>query len=109
MAKTKAELEQFKEELNVKIKENEELHIYIYNLKLEHKTIREDIMERMDKLKSEVKEKAELIKQINEEREEEKNKYIDEISSLKSSYSKVYFRITLSSVFILIIFYLKAF
>lgn len=89
LAKTKSELEQFKEELNVKIKENEELHIYIYNLKLEHKTIKEDIMERMEKLKSEIKEKKEILEQMNEEREKEKNKYMDEISSLQSSLSKV--------------------
>lgn len=94
--KTKLALEQYQEELDTKIKENEELHIHLYESKQEHKTIMEDVMERMAKLKQTIDERNDYISQMSQQMESKINGLSEENKSLMLSKADVCYCIQMS-------------
>jgi hypothetical protein len=66
LAKVQQQFAILKEELEVKIRENEELHMRIFETGQETGTIKEDLQERISKLKSEVRTKTDLLEDLTQ-------------------------------------------
>lgn len=93
--KKRAELEHFQEELDTKIKENEELHIRLYESKQEQKTIMEDVMERISKLKETIDDRDQTISTITKEAESKLNSLVEDNQLLSSKKDEVSLSLTL--------------
>jgi hypothetical protein len=84
LARVQAQLSVLQEELQVKIRENEELHMRIFETGQETGTIKEDLQERISKLRLEVKAKSEELEDLVQSNKHTVSRLTSENTTLQS-------------------------
>jgi len=84
LLKAQQQLQVVKDELEVKIRENEELHMRIFESGQETGTIKEDLQERISRLKAEVRAKTEELEDLSHQTKHAMNRLTSENTSLQT-------------------------
>jgi hypothetical protein len=84
LSRVQQQLQVLREELEVKIRENEELHIRIFETGQETGTIKEDLQERITLLKAEIKTKTEQLEDLTQSNKHTVSRLSSENSTLQT-------------------------
>lgn len=84
LARVQQQMQVLRDELEVKIKENEELHMRIFETAQETGTIKEDLQDRISKLKTDVKSKSEQLDDLAQTHKHTVTRLTSENSALQT-------------------------